>query len=93
MKKSDGYQDFHEKCFQEIDELQSAHTSAVVERFRKSRGLRAKDRIAVWNLDLDGPEFLPSGKPRDGIAPDGTQIKEVDALAVLCDEQCVYRGF
>ena len=90
MKKSEGYEKFYEHCFQQIDEMQSARASAVVERFRKSRGLRDEDTLALWNLDGNGAEFLTSGKPRDCVAPVGTQIKYVDALAVVCDEECVF---
>jgi hypothetical protein len=89
MKKSSGYEKFYEQCFQEIDDMESEHNSSVTKRFRKSVGLRAEDTLAIWNLDVNGPEFLTSGKPTDVIATDKTQIKHFDCLAVLCDADCV----
>lgn len=94
MKKDEGYQGFYEQCFQQLDDMESAHTSAVVEAFGKSRGLGDEDTLALWNLGVDGAEFLVSGKPRDGVLPDGSQIKRVDALGVVSDEPVHFsRGF
>jgi hypothetical protein len=89
MKKSNRYKEFYEQCFQQIDEMQFEYNGNVTKRFRKAVGLRAEDTLAIWSLDVNGPEFLTSGKPTDVIATDKTQIKHVDCLAILCDADCV----
>jgi hypothetical protein len=89
MKKSSGYKEFCEQHFQEIDDMESEHKSNGIKRVRKSFGLRDQDTLALWNLDVDGPEFLISGKPTDLVATDKTQVKHIDCIAVLCDAECI----
>jgi hypothetical protein len=87
MKQSNRCEKFYEQCFQEIHDMESEHNSSVIKRFRKSVGLRDEDTLALWNLDVNGPQFLTSGKPTDVIAADNTKSKK--SIALLC---CVMRS-
>lgn len=80
MKKRDNYETFQAQVFQEIDDLQSARDGAVIKQFRESHGLSKEDTLALWNLDVNGHEFLTS----DGAHKQNSDIEEVTAIALVC---------
>jgi hypothetical protein len=83
MPQSDDYEHFQERIFQQIADLEAANSNTLIEQFKKSHGLGKEDTVALWTLDLNGPEFVVSAEHRLTSAENHAPVRQVTAIAVV----------